>query len=147
MITDRNRFEPVTSSLLLAAGVVASIVLITLILTGLGSARRLANVVIGTIDENTVYLEESGIVEYDGMTVHGADVINYCKRYGGDVRIELVYGTEPDAVVYIYNETVVLSDLRSGTGDLRIRAGGDWSCTVERNENKVITAVRYTKND
>lgn len=146
MTTNRNRFEPVSSALLLAAGVIASIVVISLIMYGVRSARGYADAVMNSIEESTMYLSQSGLTEYEGMTVSGADVINYCKRYGdGDVRIELEYGDGNTGSVFIYGESVALTDMRSGSGTLRIRPGEDWLCSVSRNANKVVTAVRYAR--
>lgn len=146
MTTKRNRFEAVSTALLLAAGVIASIVVISLIMYGVRSARGYADAVIGSIEESTMYLAQSGLTEYEGMTVRGADVIDYCKRYGdSDVRIELEYGDGGAGNVFIYGESVTLTDIRSGSGTLRIRSGEDWLCTVSRNANKVVTAVRYSR--
>lgn len=142
----RNRIEIAPQALIFAAGVLLSVMLISVMVGQFEDARSLSAAVSENMLRATQDIRDSGVMQYDGLLVRGSDVINICRRYvsDNDLRICIDYagsGRRADAVTI---EAALVSELRDSTSGLYVRPSGRFRCDVERNANDVITGMIFT---
>ena len=73
----RNRLDIAPQALLLAAGVILSVVLISIMVTQFEQARQMSDIVTGNMLSTAETLKNSSITQYDGLRVSGAEVRNF----------------------------------------------------------------------
>ena len=141
----RNRFEIAPQALLLAAGVILSVVLISIMVMQFEQARKMSDVVSGKMIEDTERLRNSGIMQYDGLRVSGAEVRNFYKLYltatgpkGFEKLIVKNSGAEKS-----YTRSGNFSELTDTSAGSYVAPTDIYLCTVEQNANGIITNVIF----
>ncbi|MBO7354696.1 MAG: hypothetical protein J6U61_10645 [Lachnospiraceae bacterium] len=141
----RNRFEIAPQALLLAAGVILSVVLISIMVMQFEQAKNMSDVVSGKMIEDTERLRNSGIMQYDGLRVSGAEVRNFYKLYltaagpkGFEKLIVKNGGAEKS-----YISSGSFSELTDTSGSGYVAPTDVYLCTVEQNANGIITNVIF----
>ena len=76
----RNRFEIAPQAMLVSAGVIMSVVLISIMVSQFERAKALSSAVSERMIETTAQIADSDILQYDGATVTGADVRSFYRR-------------------------------------------------------------------
>lgn len=138
----RNCIEIAPRALLLAAGVILTVVLISLMIAQFNSAREMANISSEMISERTENLKNGEILDMDGMEVSGSDVLNVCKKeLGKGLNITLKNGSES----ITYFEEASLSKLRDYESGEYIKPSTRWKCKVLRNKNGILTEIIFTR--
>ena len=139
----RNRFEIAPQALLLAAGVILSVVLISIMVMQFEQARTMSDAVSGKMIEDTERLRNSGVMQYDGLRVSGAEVRNFYKLYltasgpkGFEKLIIKNSGAEKS-----YTRSGCFSELTDAAGGGYVAPTDIYLCTVEQNANGIITNV------
>ena len=137
-------------ALLLAVSVLLSVLLVSLMISQFISAREMANISSEYISDRTEEIKNSEIVKLDGLTVSGADVVNFCIKnlentYSGeeaDFTIVLK-GTSGNSRTYKNYEAAL--KLKSPENSEYVNPVSKWICHVKRNKNGIITDVEFTK--
>ena len=140
----RNCIEIAPRALLLAAGVVLTVVLISIMITQFKSAEEMVNISSDMISERTEELKTGEIMDLDGMEVNGADVVNVCKReLGKGLSITLKNGSNSKT----YSDTESLSRLKDYESSEYVKPSTLWKCKVVKNKNGIITEILFTRKE
>ncbi|MCQ2495474.1 MAG: hypothetical protein MJ131_02665 [Lachnospiraceae bacterium] len=150
--TKRNSLDIAPQALLMAAGVVLSVLLVSIMISQFRAGREMANLAGERILSATENIKQSDILQYDGLMVKGADVINFCKKYLGDYApgdkaeftVNINHVQEGSEEVFEYSDSKYLSDIRDSESKHYIKPTGKWKCKVIKNLNGIITAVDFT---
>lgn len=132
-------------ALLLAASTIITCIIVGLGFQMAGEAKRIGTYVIGDMQQYRTAMEERDIMKYDGVAVYGGDVVNFMKK-------ELP-GTENGFSVLVIGEnTEQCYRTRTEAGpttewgsEQYIAPTDEYVGAVVRNENDVITQVRFMK--
>ena len=140
----RNCIEIAPRALLLAAGVVLTVVLISLMITQFKSAQEMVNISSEMISERTESMKNGELEEMDGMEVSGSDVINVCKKYlGKGIDITLKNGDNSKK----YSDEVSLSKLKDYECSEYVKPSTKWKCKTVKNKNGILTDIIFTRKD
>ena len=141
-IHSRNCLEIAPRALLLAAAVILTVVLISVMVAQFKSAQEMVNVSSELISQRTDDIRNSEILELDGMEVRGSDVLNVCKRELGEgIKITLKNGGTSKT----YTDSASIDSLRDYESSEYVKPLSSWKCNVLRNKNGIITEVIFTK--
>ena len=77
---DMNRIEIAPRALLMAAAVMLSVLLVSIMISQYNSAREVVNSSSDVMSRKAEEIRNSDIMQYDGLTVNGEDVINFIKK-------------------------------------------------------------------
>lgn len=138
-------------ALILAAGVVLSVVLVSIMVTQFRQAEGMSSLVSNEIVSKTSEIMENEIMQYDGLTVKGADVVNFYKKHLGEYQS----GEQADFTVvishsaegggsYSYSNGTAVSLLRDSGSEQYVKPTSQYRCTVEKNKNGIITKVVFS---
>ncbi len=143
----RNRFDIAPQALLLASGVILSIILISIMIAQFDKAKSLSEVVSGQIMEATQRLKNSEIDRYDGIVMTGAEVRNFYKMYLTESAEKKFDYLKIDNGIkeYTYDSYKSYSGLVDRDADSYINPGDLFSCVVNINANGVVTDVHFIK--
>ena len=142
----RNRFEIAPQALLVSAGVILSIILISIMVSQFEKAKSLSAAVSEKLVQDTAAIADSDIMQYDGITVTGADVRNFYRRYFTQSGSELGELTVDNGVtVTVYRETGHYSEMTDPEDECFIPPADLFEAEVAVNKNGVITDVRFTR--
>lgn len=144
----RNRIEIAPQALLMAAGVIMSVVLISIMIAQLDTAKGLARTVEANVLEATARVADSDIMQYDGMRVSGAEVRNFfklhMKKKGADGLETL---TIDNAFTrYSHTDSSMFSKMTDERDYMYINPADVFLCTVNCNDNGIITEVLFEIN-
>lgn len=141
----RNRGELPATALVFAASILVAVLLISLILVNFREARDVGNATGQSVTDIANDIRESDIMQYDGLTVQGADVINFYRKYLGDY----VSGETGPFTVTIggstYSNGSSLSSLQDVDSSSYVKPTAKYKGKVTKNANGVITNVAFTK--
>lgn len=138
----RNCIEIAPRALLLAAGVVLTVVLISVMINQFESAQEMVNISSEMINERTENLKNGDILDMDGMEVSGSDVLNVCKKeLGKGLNITLKNGSAS----ITYSEESSLTKLRDYESSEYIKPSTRWKCNVVKNKNGILTEIIFTR--
>lgn len=141
----RNASDIPAQALLLAAGVLITVLIISILFMQFKSASNLGNAVTDQISDTTEDIKNNDILQYDGMTVSGADVVNFYKKHLGDYTSGQ---TGPFTIVIggtSYSNGASVSLLRDSSSGAYVKPTAKYKCSVTRNANGMITKVTFTK--
>lgn len=145
----RNCFDVAPQALLLAAGVVLSVVLISIMIARFKDAQKLSDVAGNQLVSKTQEILENEIMQYDGLTCKGADVVNFYKKHLGEFQagesglfsIEIKWAGGS----YTYSDGSYIDRLRDSESSHYIKPGSQFKCKIVKNKNGIITQVIFTK--
>ena len=140
----RNRLDIAPQALLLSVGVILSVVLISIMVIQFEQARKMAEIVSENMLETTERIKNSDILQYDGETLTGADVRNFCKKYlsGGD-EIEKIT-IKNKTVTTTYTQSSSRSGINNTSSAEYVAPTAAYSCSITCNANGIITLVSFT---
>ena len=147
---DMNRIEIAPRALLMAAAVMLSVLLVSIMISQYNSAREVVNSSSDVMSRKAEEIRNSDIMQYDGLTVNGEDVINFIKK-------NLAEGAEMQGQITVtltgvsgnsqsLTDTVLLGSLTDPENEKYIRPFSKWKCSVKKNKNGIITEVVFRKN-
>ncbi|MBR4343486.1 MAG: hypothetical protein IKP88_12430 [Lachnospiraceae bacterium] len=145
-----NSIEIAPRALLLAVSVILSVILVSLMITQFRAAQDMAGVSSELINERTEYIRNSDVMQYDGLTVSGADMVNFCIKQLEDTfsgeqprfKITLKSSSGNSRTYNNYDSAVKLKDPENSE---YVNPMSKWMCRVNRNKNGIITEVVFTK--
>ena len=138
----RNRIEIAPRALLLAAGVVLTVVLISVMVSQFKSAEEMINVSSAVINEKTQDLKDSELTGIDGLEVNGSDVVNVCrKQLGNGINVTLKNGSKS----VTYSDSSDISKLKDYESGEYVKPSTKWKCRLVKNKNGIITEIIFTK--
>ena len=138
----RNRIEIAPRALLLAAGVVLTVVLISVMIVQFKSAQSMVNISNEMISERTEELKNSELEEIDGTLVSGSDVINVCKKQlKNGITITLKNGS----VTKSYTGEDDIYKLKDYDSPEYVKPSTKWKCRVDVNRNGIVTEIIFTR--
>ena len=142
----RNRFEIAPQAMLVSAGVIMSVVLISIMVSQFERAKALSSAVSERMIETTAQIADSDILQYDGATVTGADVRSFYRRCFSAVepRSQFVNINNGNAV-FKYDGPGHYADITDPEGRAFIRPDDLYKCSVTINKNGIVTDVTFTK--
>lgn len=141
----RNALELPAQALLLAASVLITVVIISVLVVNFRSASQLSSAAGEQIVDMTDDIRNSSVMQYDGLEVTGADVVNFYKKHLGDYRAG---ETGPFTVVIggtSYTNGSSVASLRDSSSAQYVKPTARYRCSVSKNANGVIVSVTFTK--
>lgn len=146
-----NLIDIAPQALLLAAGIVLSVVLVSIMVTQFKAGKEMVNIAGERILDVTEDIKQSEILQYDGLTVNGADVINFCKKHLGeyttgekaDITVNVNYLINGRFACYSYRNSDCLSAIRNPDSEQYIKPVTRWKCEVVKNKNGIITEINF----
>ena len=142
----RNRFEIAPQALIMSAGVIMSIILISIMVSQFENARNISSAVTRKMSSTAADIADSDILQYDGITLTGADVRNFYRRYfrssGPDIdQMSVINGNRSVR----YTESGYYSQMTDPGSINYIKPDDLYKCSVEVNGNGMITNVDFIK--
>lgn len=150
-ITARNGLDIAPQALILAAGVVLSVVLVSIMVTQFRQSEGMANIVSNEIVSRTEDIMNNEIMQYDGLTVKGADVINFYKKHlgsymsGEDAGITVVISHASGGSSFSYSDGGAIEAIRDSESPQYVKPTSQYKCKVEKNKNGIITKIIFTQ--
>lgn len=144
----RNRFDIVPQSMVFATGVVIAVIFISVILYEFDNSKEMTDAVNMNMIEVTRQVRESDITMYDGISVNGADVVNFVRKNYNDNSGNTSFETDivlKNGVTAAVRNSSMLYSLRSKESVYFVKTTGLFSCRVSRNGNGVIDYVVFTE--
>lgn len=142
----RNRFEIAPQALILSAGVIMSIILISIMVAQFERAQKMSAAVTQKMIQTSEAIANSDIMQYDGVTLTGADVRNFYRKYftqnGSEVSTMSVSNGKTTTN---YTASGSYSDMTDPNGRNFIKPDDLYKCSVTVNKNGIITNVSFTK--
>lgn len=133
--------------LIFASSVILTCILISIGMINFKQSRQLANMTANRISEYSLNLTQSDIMNYDGLIVRGSDVINFYKKYLGDVEAgkkgEFLITVITDLGNNTYQNGTYLSKMKDSADMCYIKPINKFKGLVETNDNGVITKVTF----
>lgn len=144
MAIKRNKFEIAAQSLILAAGVILSVILISIMVVQFEQSADLAGVVSDRVLETTQKIKNADLLQYDGAQVTGADVRNLLKQQFARARpevdeIEVCNGTK----TVRYTEGKSLDRIKDSAAEEYIDPAEVYVGRVTVNANGIITGMSF----
>ena len=141
---NRNCIEIAPRALLLAATVILTVVLISVMVMQFKASKEMMNVTSEQISERTEEIRNGELLELDGMVVDGADVLNVCKKQlGKGMKVTLKNGS----VSKTYSDASDVAKLRDYESTEYIKPFTTWKCSVLKNKNGIITEIIFNKKE
>ncbi|MBP5331379.1 MAG: hypothetical protein J6Y89_05965 [Lachnospiraceae bacterium] len=142
----RNRFEVAPQALILSAGVIMSIVLISIMVSQFERARNMSSVVTQKMMNTTADIANSDILQYDGVVITGADVRNFYRRYytasGSEAGTMTVNNGQ---ISSSYTSSGSYGRMTDPSDRAYIRPDDLYKCSVTVNANGIITGTGFVK--
>ena len=142
-----NNIEIAPRALLMAAAVMLSVLLISVMISQFNLARDMVNASSEVISKRTEEIRNSEIMQYDGTDISGEDVLNFMKK-NLDNRQDAFFiitlkGISGNSETFSdYDSLYVLTDPED---EKYVRPFSKWKCNVKKNKNGIITEVIFTK--
>lgn len=146
----RGRLDIAPNTMLLAAAVVITMVLIGLGIAQLAKAKNVNSAITDSTNDMVVDLRNNEVAQYDGLTISGADVINFFKKNFGttatpkcEYTITISNGTA--TTVYPSGSLTYKSLSNTGSASTYVRPTDKYTCEVSYNTNEVLKDIKFTK--
>lgn len=125
----------------MGAATIITVALITLGIYEYNNAKRLSDAVNGQINSMSAQIGSEELLKYDRIKVRGSDVYDFAKRFLYDNRLGI--SMKVDGVCYSdYTQAQSLMDEDSA---VFVDPLAVYSAAVEINENRVVTAVSFSR--
>ena len=142
----RNRFDIAPQALMLAAGVILSVILISVMVAQFERARDLSGTVTRKMIDDANKIALSDIMQYDGVTVTGADVRNFYRKYLSSDGSEVgILSIDNGKNVIGYENSGSYANLVNPDDRAFVSASDLYLGKVMLNENGVVIQVVFTK--
>lgn len=141
-------------AILLAAGVVITLIVASIGFLLMRSGQNTAQVAMGKLGQMNVELKEHEYTMYDGTELSGNDVINALQRFKNEyIGIQVITKKNSSGEWYIYNGSgdslTTASGKISNTMDEKsneyINPNGKFTSKIERDSNGTIKAIIFTQ--
>lgn len=144
----RNRIEMAPQALLIAAGVIVSVAIISIMMVELDVAKGMARTVEENVIRATQKVANSDVMQYDGVRVSGAEVRNFFKLHmtkkGADGFETLTIDNAFSK--YTHTDSSMYSKMTDERDYMYINPADMYLCTVNQNDNGIITEVIFEIN-
>ena len=143
----RNRLDIAPQALLLAAGVILSVVLISIMVTQFEQARQMSDIVTDNMISAAEDLKNSSIAQYDGLRVSGAEVRNFYKVHltaAGAENFEKMT-VDNGETTRAYTKSGDFSLMTDRNGSAYVAPTDVYLCSIEINANGIITNVLFKR--
>lgn len=146
----RKDMDNALKGLVLAAGVV-----LTCMILGLGfyiarEAKATASVSANRLTQYRAQLEEGSLLNYDGLTVSGNEVVNLTKRlvgsYSEGKEAPIIVTIRTKKSSWIYRNRTNTSKLRDSTSERYIPPQSEFVVHIGQDDNDVIISVTLQEN-
>ncbi len=142
----RNRFELAPQALIMSAGAIMSIILISIMVSQFENARSISSEVTRKMSSTAADIADGDILQYDGITLTGADVRNFYRKYfrssGPDIdQMTVSNGSQTSK----YTGSGFYSQMTDPGNRNYIKPDDLYKCSVEVNGNGMITGVDFIK--
>ena len=138
----RNCIEIAPRALLLAAGIILTVLLISVMMTQFKSAQDMMNVSGRMINKQTENIKYGELLSLDGSAVYGADVVNISqKQTDNGIKITL----KKDSGTVSYTDPKSVSKMRDFEDPAYVKPFTRWKCSIQKNENGLITDIVFTE--
>ena len=141
---NRNCVEIAPRALLLAAGIILTVLLISVMVTEFKSAKDMMNVSSEMISERTEELRNGELLSLDGTVVYGSDVVNICRK---EIEKGIKITLKKDSGSTVYTDAGSLSKLRDYEDAEYIKPFTRWKCNITKNNNGIITDIVFTQKE
>ena len=143
----RNGLDIAPQALLLAAGVIFSVVLISIMAMQFEQARQMSDIVSENMISTAEELKNSWITQYDGLRVSGAEVRNFYKLHlskNGASDFEKMT-VNNGTTTRSYTKAGNYSELTDKDGAAYVAPSDVYLCSIEQNANGIITEVVFKR--
>ena len=142
----RNRFEIAPQAMILSAGVIMSIILISIMVSQFEKAQKMSAAVSERMLKAGEEIANGDIMQYDGVTLTGADVRNFYRKYfsqnGSEVMKMTVNNGKTTSDYTSYGSYSYMTD---PNGNKFIKPDDLYKCSVTVNGNGIITKVSFIR--
>ena len=155
--------DTVTNGFMLGFNLVLACILVSLGILLLTSGKSMATSFSAKVSAITTNIEDDGLMQYDGSTVKGSDVVMCIKKYTPDIEVEInkfCGSTEATATTYKWTTkslngakfnnlpSYAYDDMTGNPladGQLYINPNADYKGSIEKNANGVITKIVFNQ--
>ena len=145
-----NRIEIAPRALIMAAAVMLSVLLISIMISQYNSAREVVNSSSKVMSDRAEEIRNSDIMQYDGQTVTGEDVISFIKKNlaeGAEMQGQItVTLTGVSGASLVLKDAAMLGSLTDPEDEMYIRPFSKWKCSIKKNKNGIITDAVFRKD-
>lgn len=145
----RNRSDIPAQTLLLGAGAVFAVIIISVGIYMLAQGKQLSNAAGSAIADAAGAIADADVMQYDGLSVNGQQVIDFYKKHLGEFGageqgpFEVVINNGTATTAYTNGDS--LTHIRDNTDANRyVKPTSLYVCTVTKNANGVIIKVAFT---
>ncbi|NLX76509.1 MAG: hypothetical protein GXZ01_03935 [Clostridiaceae bacterium] len=147
-------------AILIGAGVVITMVVVSIGFILMRSGQNTALTTIGKLDQINVEMSESQYTIYDGTEVSGSTVVEAVRKFKGEhIGIYIRTNKNPSGTWYINNVTITdntgeinasgsvgaISELNYETSDKYVNRNAKFSGEIIRDKNGTIVALVFTQ--
>lgn len=152
----RNKIEISVNALLLAAGVIITIVIISLGIAQLERAKKTNSIVSDSVNDLSNDLQNNAITQYDGLTLTGSEVINFFKKHcGSENDVTVIIKTGTNTTVYDPDGKIAgAGDYNTNKNDIANKSSAKYispiakfKCLVGINKNDMVTVVYFDSSN
>lgn len=149
-VMKRGMIEIAPQALILAAAVVITMVIIALGINQLSKAKDVNSAITESTNNMVNDLRNNEVAQYDGLTVSGADVINFFKKnYGTTATAKCEYtitiGNGTATTTYPSGSLTYKDLSDTSKSATYVRPTDKYECDVSYNANDVLTNIKFTK--
>ncbi len=150
--------ENATKAILLGAGIVITLVLVSLGFLLLNGATGTVDTQLSDMESQKLQALEQKFTKYDGKTVNGSEVLNALQEFKDDeicIRIDTSSPATPptdylvkldtDNSISSSGSTGSLSDVKDKSNDFYVNPSGKFEAEVLRDNNNTITGIEFVQ--
>ena len=142
----RNRFEIAPQAMILSAGVIMSIIFISIMVAQFEKAQKMSAAVSEKMIKAGEEIANGDIMQYDGITLTGADVRNFYRKYFSQNGSEVMKMTVNNGkTTSDYTASGSYPSMTDPGGNKFIKPDDLYKCSVTVNKNGIITKVSFTR--
>lgn len=136
--------ENAMKALLIGAGIVITLAVITIGFVTLNQGQNTAKLAISKVDKINNNILESEYTVYDGMEISGNEVVSVISKFKNEpVTIEVV--TKKTTAEYNNGKNGKVSETTDPKSDKYVNPSGRFKGSITRDENDVINKLTFTQ--